>query len=102
VRAQLSPILGMGIRPELTTKSRRDAASPSSDTSWLPGHEGTGQGSTNVGSHQLSGAAPRSSWTPPVPAPSNEPELSLREAVMILLAVAAFLACLILAALPWM
>jgi len=49
-----------------------------------------------------SGAAPRSSWTPPVPAPSNEPELSLREAVMTLLVVAAFLACIVLAAIQFM
>jgi hypothetical protein len=53
VRAQFSPQLGMGIRPALIIKSQRDASSPRSDTSWLPGHEGTGQGSPNVGSHLL-------------------------------------------------
>jgi hypothetical protein len=48
------------------------------------------------------GAAPRSFWTPPVPPESNEPELSLREAVMTLLVVAAFLACIVLAATQFM
>jgi hypothetical protein len=37
-----------------------------------------------------------------VPAPSNEPELSFREAVMTLLVVAAFLACIVVAAILFM
>jgi len=37
-----------------------------------------------------------------VTAPNNEPELPLREAVIALLTLIVFLACLILAALPWM
>jgi hypothetical protein len=37
-----------------------------------------------------------------VTAPNNEPELPLREAAIFLFALIVFLACLILAALPWM
>jgi hypothetical protein len=103
VRVKVLPLFGdRHPRRRDHSYGRRDATSPNSDTSWLPGHEGTGQGSTNVGSHPLSGAAPRFSWTPPVPAPSNEPELSFREAVMTLLVVAAFLACIVVAAIQFM
>jgi hypothetical protein len=80
---------------------RRDATSPNSDTSWLPGHEGTGQGSTNAGSHLLCGAAPRSFWMP-VPTASNEPELSIREAAFVLVALIVFVAIMAWTATLWM
>ena len=44
--------------------------------------------------HELSGFT--------VTVPNNEPELPLREAVIALLTLIVLLACLILAALPWM
>ena len=55
-----------------------------------------------MGPHQQENAAPRSFLDLTVTAPNNEPELPLREAVIALLTLIVFLACLILAALPWM
>ncbi len=60
-----------------------------------------GQGLTNVGSRQLL-VRPHEFLDFTVMAPNNEPELPLREAVIALLTLIVLLACLILAALPWM
>jgi hypothetical protein len=61
-----------------------------------------GQGSTNVGSHLLSGAAPRSFLDCLVTNPDNEPELPVREAVIFLFALIVFVALMAWAAMQWM
>ena len=96
------PKWGCAFRLELIIKSRRDATSPSSDTSWLPGHEGTGQGLTNVGSHQQENAAPRFPLDLIVTAPNNEPELPLSEAALFLVALIVFVALMAWTAMLWM
>jgi hypothetical protein len=57
-----------------------------------------------VGSHQQENAACGPtifSGTLVVSAPNNEPELPLREALIALFTLIVFLACLMLAAMPW-
>ena len=70
----------------------------------LPGHVGTGQGTTDnngEGVASASGAAPNF-LDLSVPAPNNDPELPLREAVIALLALAGFLALMAWAAMQWL
>jgi hypothetical protein len=103
VRVKVLPLFG-DHHPRRRDHSygRRDATSPNSDTSWLPGHEGTGQGLTNVWGRICLGAVPRSFLDCLVTNPDNEPELSLREAASLLLALIVSIALMAWAAMQWM